>query len=233
MRGEKACAKRTIMAWLVFASRGPGKRGDMTPQELERLGIAITGSTAWIAPLAKLMGFRKTSAVRAWSTGKTKITAPKQRKLFLLAGQADAPLSPICDHTLSRLDRIMTLHDQGHSYASIGRQMGVTRQAVVGLVSNYRLVTPVAKAGTLQCPVCSVTFQPKYRKQLCCSKRCSIKRWQLLKRSTPVPPKPCQNCGAAFQPRDFRGKYCSRPCNNRARAKRHYWRRRLRARKAE
>jgi hypothetical protein len=148
------------------------KRGEMTPRELERLGIAITRTKDWIAPLAKLMGLKEPSVVRACWTGKTSITAPKQRKLFLLAGQADAPLTPICEDTRNRLARIMAMREHGYICKSIGQKMRVSRQAVYALIARYRLVTPLVEVSSLQCIVCSETFQPKTRSHVCCSKRC-------------------------------------------------------------
>jgi hypothetical protein len=190
----------------------------MTPQELERIGIAITGSTDWIAPLAKLMGFRRSVVVRTWWIGKTKITAPKQRKLFLLAGQPDTPLCPVSDKTRLRLERIMAMREQEYTYESIGQQMGISCQAVVDLVTRYRLVKP----SELQCPVCSVMFRPWNGKQRCCSKRCGQIRWRSLHRDLgPRDPKLCLECATSFPPRDARSKYCSRRCRNGHRA-RHY-----------
>jgi ribosomal protein S27AE len=200
----------------------------MTPKELERLGIAITGTTHWIAPLAKLMGFRRPSVVRKWWTGETKITAPKQRKLLLLAGQPDTLLSPVSEHTRSRLARIMAMQEQGYTYPSIALELNVSRQAVQALAAYYRLVTPIVEMNELQCPVCSVTFQPKTRRQVCCSRRCSKVRWYLLQReSTPRDPKHCLRCGASFQPTRSPAKYCSRRCRNNHRAIQ--YRQRLRA----
>ncbi len=200
----------------------------MTPKELERLGIAITGTKDWIAPLTKLMGLKEPSVVRAWWTGKTSITAPKQRKLFLLAGQADAPLIPICEDTRNRLARIMAMREQGYTYPSIALELNVSRQAVHDLVTRYRLVTPIEEMNRLQCPVCSETFQPKTRKQVYCSRRCGKGRWYLLHReSTPRDPKLCLRCGASFQPTQSTAKYCSRRCRNNHRAIQ--YRQRLRA----
>jgi predicted nucleic acid-binding Zn ribbon protein len=200
----------------------------MTPEELERLGIAITGTTHWIAALAKLMGFRQSSVVRKWWTGKTKITAPKQRKLLLLAGQPDTPPSPVSDHTRSRLARIMAMREQGYIYPSIGMELNVSPQAVRALVRHYRVVTPKVEMNKLQCPVCSVTFRPKTRRQVYCSRRCGKVRWYLLHReSTPRDPKLCLRCGASFQPTQPTAKYCSRRCRNNHRARQ--YRQRLRA----
>ena len=176
---------RCELLWhgLLPLRRGPGKRGEMTPQELERLGIAITGSADWIAPLAKVMGLCNPTVVRAWWTGKTKIMATKQRTLFLLAGQPDTPLCPVSDSTRLRLERIMAMREQEHTYESIGQQMGISRQAVVHLVTRYRLVKPLeAEVGRRQCPVCSVWFWPKKPKHRCCSKRCGqIRRRSLCR----------------------------------------------------
>jgi hypothetical protein len=211
--------------------RGAGKRGEMTPQELERLGIAITGTTNWIAPLAKVMGLGQPSVVRRWWTGKTRITAPKQRKLLLLAGQPDAPLAPIFDNTRFQLTRIMAMREQGCSYKLIGQELGVSPQAVEEKVRRYRRVKPVAELGQRQCVVCSETFQPKTRGHVCCSRRCREARWRSLhRRLTPRDPKSCLECQAMFQPRDLKAKYCSRRCcrNHCARQ----YRQRLRARPA-
>lgn len=203
----------------------------MTPQELERLGIAITGSTDWIAPLATLMGVCQPSVVRAWWTGARRITGPKQRKLFLLAGQPNTPLSPVSDRTRSQLARILALREQGYTYESIGQQMGISSQAVVDLPIRYRCVKPVAELGRLPCPVCSVTFRPRNRRQACCSKHCGQVRWKSLHR-VPLPrdPKPCLECGASFQPRATSTKYCSRRCCNRRRSRQ--YQRQLRAKAA-
>lgn len=195
--------------------RGPGKRDEMTPQELERLGIAITGSTNWIAPLAKLMGIRNSWSVRAWWTGKVRITSTQQRKLFLLAGQPEAPLSPIFEDTRNRLAQITAMLENGHTYVSIGREVGISPQAVSSLVTRYRRVKPAAELSRVQCPVCSVTFQPKSRNQKSCSKGCGSARWRLLNRVLrQYDAKPCLECGTMFQPKSRREKYCSRRCCN-------------------
>src|SRR5579859_7862420 len=110
----------------------------MTPQELERFGIAITGSRNWISPLAKLMGVSGPEVVRSWCTGKAKITVPKQRKLFLLAGLPEPRPVPICEPTRKRLERISALRDQGRTYKSIGQELGITKQAVQAMERRYR-----------------------------------------------------------------------------------------------
>jgi hypothetical protein len=219
------------MLWhgLLPLYRGAGKRGEMTPQELERLGIAITRSADWIAPLAKLMGFCNAAVVRNWWTGKTKIAAPKQRKLYRLAGQPDTPLTPVAEHTQLRVARIMVMREQGCTYESIGQQLGITRQAVVALMSYYRCLTHLKER---QCPVCSATFRPATQGQKCCSKRCWKANWRLQHRGSNIlDAKFCFECRASFQPREARAKYCSRRCRNNHYA-RQYYRRRLKTRAA-
>jgi hypothetical protein len=199
----------------------------MTPQELEHLGIAITGSTDWIAPLAKLMGFCNAAVVRNWWTGKRKITARKQRKLFLLAGQPDAPVTPVAEHTQLRMARIMVMREQGFTYQRIGQQMGITHQAVVQLMSYYRCQTHLKER---QCPFCSVTFRLAQQRQKYCSERCGNANRRLQHRgSKRFDPKFCLECGASFQPREVRAKYCSRRCRKNHYA-RQYHRRRCEAR---
>ena len=188
----------------------------MTPQELERLGIAITGSANWIRPLATMMGFRHHRNVYKWWSGQTKITGPKQRKLYLLAGQPETARGPIYDDTRKRLARIKAMREQGYTYASIGQELGITRQAVLSLATRYRLVKPMPKLGTLTCPICSVTFQPKRQRQKCCSKRCGQRRWLLNRPGAPPRhPKACGDCGAMFQPRTHNGRFCSLECKGR------------------
>lgn len=205
--------------------QGVGKRGEMTPQELERLGIAITGlAEKWIAPLAKLLGV-KPANVRSWSSAKTRISAPRQRAIRLLAGQADAPLAPMSEQTRNRLAQIMAMRNQGHTDTSIGRVLGVTRQAVGALLMHYRLVKPAAELSKLPCPVCSKAFRPKSRRQKYCSKHCGRRGWHRL-HYPPRPHKPCVECASVFQPLARTAKYCSRRCYNRRRFRLYYQRRR-------
>jgi hypothetical protein len=187
----------------------------MTPQELERLGIAITGTTNWIASLANVMGLSSPSVVRGWWTGKTKITATKQRKLFLLAGKPDAALAPIFDDTRNRLARIKAMLEQGNTYKAIGQEFGITHQAVENMATRYRLVTPMAESGRLKCPVCSGTFQPRYRTQQCCSARCGSRRRDMMNGAVCFLPQPCEECGTPFQPKTSVGRFCCQRCRSR------------------
>jgi len=201
----------------------------VTPRELERLGIAITGSTNWIGPLAIMMGLKE-RIVYAWWTGKTRITAPKQSKLLLLAGQPDGPLVPIFDDTRNRLARIMAMREQGYTYESIGQELGITRQAVRDMAARYRLLKPRVEQDRLQCPICSTTFQPITRRQKCCSHHCGSIRWRLLNRAVCFCPKPCEECGTMFQPKTSRGRFCRQRCRYRHQCR--AYQRRLRARAA-
>jgi hypothetical protein len=227
-----SCAKMLARREMLWHGLPPlrcevGKK--MTPQELERLGIVITGSTDWIAPLAKLLGFRQPDAVRKWWNGTAKITSPKQRLILLLAGQPETSLSPVSHHTRNRVARIMAMREQGRTYTFIGRKMGISRQAVEELITRYRCVKPLAEFAKLQCPVCSAMFQLKTRRQLYCSKHCGqVKRRSMHRHLPLVDFKLCLGCGTTFQPLKARAKYCSRRCRNNHYAKR-YYRRRVRA----
>ena len=63
---EGTCATRASVVWVAFAVWSKAGKEDMkvTPQELERLGIAITGSANWIRPLATMMGFRPSECLQ-------------------------------------------------------------------------------------------------------------------------------------------------------------------------
>jgi hypothetical protein len=209
---------------LVFAiGSTAGELTGVTPQELERLGIAITGSGDWIKPLARLMEVHE-SRVRLWWAGTVRIAATKQRRILLLAGQPDWPLVPGSARTRFQLDRIMALHDGGHNWTAIGLRLGMSRQTVYDLVSRYQREKPMPECSKLQCPVCSARFWPRKRKQTCCSWACTYQHRRLLSRP---PKKSCAECGTVFQPRDWKGKYCSPRCRNRHITRRTYRRRKM------
>jgi hypothetical protein len=202
----------------------------MTPQELERLGIAITGTTNWIASLANVMGLSSPSVVHTWWTGKTKITVPRQCELYLLAGEPEPPPVPIFDDTRRRLTWIRAMLEQGHTFESIGQELGISRQAVSDMTRRYRLVKPIAELGELKCTLCSVTFRPLSRTHKCCSARCGYRSRRLLNRAAnPILPKPCDECETMFQPKTRRGRFCCQRCRNTNNSRAYQRRRRARA----
>lgn len=82
----------------------------------------------------------------------------------------------------------------------------------------------------MQCPQCSETFEPKNKRQVCCSASCQKKRTR--QRATQNARKrrggynfvPCKVCGKSFHA-SRNAAYCSAPCRSEARKRnyKNYW----------
>jgi hypothetical protein len=114
-----------------------------------------------------------------------------------------------------RVDRIRAMRQEGFTYAEIGRELGVTRQAVQCMAVRYGVEKQPGDLGRRKCPVCSASFDPRTKTQRCCSYECGKARLALLDGRVSYLPRRCDECGTIFQPKSVRGRFCRQQCRSR------------------
>jgi hypothetical protein len=111
-----------------------------------------------------------------------------------------------------RVDRIRAMRQEGYTYAEIGREVGVTRQAVQSMAVRYGVEKRTAELGQRKCLVCSAIFDPRTKTQKCCSHQCGTVRVSLLYGGVSYLPRPCAECGTIFRPKTARNRFCRERC---------------------